>query len=158
MGNWRFCLPVLEFQEEAADRIGGGVFLPVKAGRLAALGAKSFGLPAGVMAAGTEKAYFGSLKFGAGDEPSEAFFKKLPGVIIIREPGPGNADGPQNPAFPSGGIFPECFKNLRNPSGRIILGIKEIQVYRNKKISGNIFGPGKPELVQVDAGGVLYSP
>jgi hypothetical protein len=154
----RLRLPVLEFQEKAADRIGHGVFPPVKAGRLHALEAKGFGLSAGVMAAGTEKAYFGSLEFGPGNEPFEAFLKKLPGVIIIREPGPGKADGPQNLAFPAGGIFPEFLKNLRNPAGRIILGIEKIQIYRNKKIRGSISGPGRPELVQIDAGGVLYSP
>jgi hypothetical protein len=74
------------------------------------------------MATGTEKAYFGNLEFGMGDEPPEALFKKLPGIAVIGEPGPGKAEGPENLACPAGGIFPEFLKNLRNQAGRIILG------------------------------------
>jgi hypothetical protein len=108
------------------------------------------------MAAGTEKAYFGSLEFGVEDEPSEALLKKFPGVVVIGEPGPGKADSPQDAALPAQGIFPKFFKDLRDQAGRVVFGIEKIQIYRNKKIP--IPRPGEGEFVQVDAGGIPHAP
>jgi hypothetical protein len=77
------------------------------------------------MVAETEKTYFGSLKFGVKDKPPETLFKKLPGVLIIGEPGTGKTESPQDPALPVQGIFPEFLKNPRNVAGCIILGIEK---------------------------------